>query len=346
MRVPNRVTIGTGAAVALLVCSGGAWAEAASASGAAPRSPIDANGVIHGCWSSAEVDGSHVLVLQNAGSSCPKGTIAISWSQGGSSGPTGATGTAGAKGLTGANGATGASGAAGVTGATGPSGPQGAPGATGASGPGGVTGATGPSGPQGASGATGASGSNGSAGATGGEGPTGHSGPEGRQGPTGPAGSSSGAGNLDALNGTPCDVGTNGEGTLSVTYTPNDENATDAVSIVCNQHNPNQQFALNVNLRSDTSERICEGGAFGEECHGGNPGQMTVTSSPEGINCHAGGGPCAGDFTGGTKVTLTASPASDNRFEGWFGCESTTEFTCTVTVNAVRTVSAAVEGPR
>ena len=78
----------TGAAVLAVVAGG----TAAAAATAATPSPVDSSGVIHGCWTNAELGGSHVFVLQDAGTTCPKGTTAISWNQKGATGATGATG--------------------------------------------------------------------------------------------------------------------------------------------------------------------------------------------------------------------------------------------------------------
>jgi hypothetical protein len=105
MRV-RRIAI-TGAA-ALALVAGGTAAGATIAS-----SPVSSSGVIDGCYTNAEVNGSHVFVLQNQGTACPKGTTAISWNQTGPQGPAGATGPAG------------------TTGPAGPAGPAGSPGAAG-----------------------------------------------------------------------------------------------------------------------------------------------------------------------------------------------------------------------
>jgi hypothetical protein len=78
-------------------------------------SPIS-GGVIYGCYKTAAINGSHALVLQDAGKSCPRGDTAITWNQKGAAGPQGATGPQGPQGQTGA------------TGPQGPQGPTGAPG--------------------------------------------------------------------------------------------------------------------------------------------------------------------------------------------------------------------------
>jgi hypothetical protein len=114
-----------GAAVTLT--AGGAAVGAALAS-----SPVDASGVIHGCYSNVDVGGSRAFFLEDAGKKCPPGTTAISWNQ---TGPQGPAGPAGAAGPSGAAGPTGPAGADGATGATGPAGPSGPAGPTGPAGP-------------------------------------------------------------------------------------------------------------------------------------------------------------------------------------------------------------------
>jgi hypothetical protein len=118
-----------GAAAALVLGTGSTAAYATLASG-----PVDASGVIHGCWTNAAINGTHVFVLQDAGTTCPKGTTAISWNQQGPPGPAGPVG---------------------LTGPRGPAGPTGPKGDAGAQGPTGLTGATGSAGPPGPAGADG-----------------------------------------------------------------------------------------------------------------------------------------------------------------------------------------------
>lgn len=67
-------------------------------------------------------------------------------------------------------------------------------------------------------------------------------------------------------------------------------------------------------------------------------GAGTVTSSPGGIAC---GGTCAFGFLAGTKVTLTAAPADGSAFTGWTGDCSGSSPTCTVSIDAARSVTAA-----
>ena len=54
--------------------------------------PIDSSGVIHGCYYPATTGGSHKVVLQDVGKSCPTGTTAITWNQKGPAGPQGPAG--------------------------------------------------------------------------------------------------------------------------------------------------------------------------------------------------------------------------------------------------------------
>ncbi len=65
-------------------------------------------------------------------------------------------------------------------------------------------------------------------------------------------------------------------------------------------------------------------------------GSGTVTSSPAGIDC---GATCSAEFTEGTMVTLTATPAAGSTFTGWSGACSGTG-TCTVTMDQDRAVTA------
>jgi hypothetical protein len=74
-------------------------------------------------------------------------------------------------------------------------------------------------------------------------------------------------------------------------------------------------------------------------------GVGTVVSSPQGIDC---GSHCTELFATGTTVTLTATPAA-GIVKGWTGCDSDTGAgrisTCTVTIDAARTVAVNMVGP-
>lgn len=66
-------------------------------------------------------------------------------------------------------------------------------------------------------------------------------------------------------------------------------------------------------------------------------GQGTVTSSPSGITC---GATCNASFAENSQVVLTAAPAAGWKFKGWTGDCTGTATTCTVTVNAAKSVTA------
>jgi alpha-tubulin suppressor-like RCC1 family protein len=71
-------------------------------------------------------------------------------------------------------------------------------------------------------------------------------------------------------------------------------------------------------------------------------GSGTVTSSSAGIDC---GATCAADFDLGAAVTLTAAPASDSVLSDWSGCDTVSGTTCSVTMNATRSVTATFTRP-
>ena len=99
MKRPARILISAAAGLALVA--------AGTAAGAAITGPIDGNKVIYGCFTTKAINGSHALVLQDVGTTCPSGTTAINWNEQGSqgpAGPAGPTGPAGPKGDPGANG--------------------------------------------------------------------------------------------------------------------------------------------------------------------------------------------------------------------------------------------------
>jgi len=65
-----------------------------------------------------------------------------------------------------------------------------------------------------------------------------------------------------------------------------------------------------------------------------------VASNPAGIQCAA---DCSAPYDVGTTVALTATPNARSTFRAWTGCETVSGLTCTVTVNAARTVTAAFD---
>lgn len=65
-------------------------------------------------------------------------------------------------------------------------------------------------------------------------------------------------------------------------------------------------------------------------------GAGTVTSVPAGINC---GVDCSETYNSGTAVVLTAAPAAGSDFTSWSGCDNAVGTSCTVTVNAAKSVT-------
>jgi DNA-binding beta-propeller fold protein YncE len=74
----------------------------------------------------------------------------------------------------------------------------------------------------------------------------------------------------------------------------------------------------------------------------GVSGEGTVTSSPEGISCPSS---CEEHYAQGRLVTLTATPASHNRFVEWLGpdCDESTQLVCKVQMSQAKAISAEFE---
>lgn len=68
-------------------------------------------------------------------------------------------------------------------------------------------------------------------------------------------------------------------------------------------------------------------------------GNGSVSSNPVGINCQS---DCTEDYTDGTSVALTATPAAGHTLTGWSGACSGTG-TCTVTMAQARSATAMFE---
>jgi pimeloyl-ACP methyl ester carboxylesterase len=66
-------------------------------------------------------------------------------------------------------------------------------------------------------------------------------------------------------------------------------------------------------------------------------GSGTVTSGPSGIAC---GATCSASFVSGASVTLTETPTTGSTFSGWSGACAGTSVTCTLTMNANKSVTA------
>lgn len=90
MHLPRRVLVIAGAVTVLIGAGTSAFALLTG--------PVGSNGVIHGCYATAGANGSHLLKLQNVGTSCPAGETAIEWNKKGPGGPAGASGPQGPQG--------------------------------------------------------------------------------------------------------------------------------------------------------------------------------------------------------------------------------------------------------
>jgi hypothetical protein len=66
----------------------------------------------------------------------------------------------------------------------------------------------------------------------------------------------------------------------------------------------------------------------------------TIVSNPGGIICPFA---CAGTFTTGTSVTLSATPVNGHSFLVWGNCDTQSGMNCTVTMNTDRTVTASFD---
>src|SRR5437879_1693586 len=78
----------------------------------------------------------------------------------------------------------------------------------------------------------------------------------------------------------------------------------------------------------------------------GGTGTGTVTSSDGGISCGPTCATTSAAYGSGTLVTLTASASGGSTFGGGSGCDGVSGLTCTVTMNASRSVTATFNAPR
>ena len=72
-------------------------------------------------------------------------------------------------------------------------------------------------------------------------------------------------------------------------------------------------------------------------------GDGTVVSSPGGISC---GSTCSAFYATGVQITLTASANAGSTFASWSGCTSSSDTTCTVTMDRAKVVKATFIGPQ
>lgn len=278
---------------AILVLSGGmVYASIPSAD----------DGVIHGCYQ--KNNGQLRVIDFEAGESCRRSELALSWNEQGPQGDQGPQG---------------------IQGAIGPQGPKGETGDTGATGETGDTGATGATGDTGATGATGPQGEQGEQGEQGDLGP---------QGPAGPPGSGTTLTSINDLNGIDCSTDTSG---LPRTVRVQESNGT--ISLVCTA-GPVLTVSLGVTYvrsvggvyRGLAVNQVNADGtlvAGGFSCMPGDGGsdqlEAQCTSQP---------------FTHGSTVYLASAQVFEppTLIGQWSGCDSVTADICTVTLTGDRSV--------
>src|SRR5437660_732472 len=79
---------------------------------------------------------------------------------------------------------------------------------------------------------------------------------------------------------------------------------------------------------------------------GTGSGAVTSSETPPKIDCEATCGAASASYDSGTVVTLTAAPASGSTFGSWSGCDTVSGSSCTVTMNASRSVTATFNAQR
>jgi alpha-tubulin suppressor-like RCC1 family protein len=68
-------------------------------------------------------------------------------------------------------------------------------------------------------------------------------------------------------------------------------------------------------------------------------GRGSVTASEPGLDCGPTFDTCMASYGAGTALTLTATPIAGSTFDNWSGCDSATTNTCSVMMDASKTVS-------
>ena len=69
-------------------------------------------------------------------------------------------------------------------------------------------------------------------------------------------------------------------------------------------------------------------------------GNGTITSVPDGINCHSNDADCQQNFQEGTQITLQAVPDTGSIFNNWAGCDTVINTVCQLTLQDDTTVTA------
>src|SRR5207249_1812966 len=133
----------------------------------------------------------------------------------------------------------------------------------------------------------------------------------------------------------------NGDGTFQTAQAFAADNGPDSVAIVDFNGDGRPDFAVaNVSSRNVSvliNNTAVAPTTFTLTVTKTGTGSGTVTSSPPGIDC---GPTCSAAYDSGTVVTLTATPAAGSFISGSSGCDVVSETSCTVTMNAARTVTA------
>ena len=117
-----------------------------------------------------------------------------------------------------------------------------------------------------------------------------------------------------------------------------EEPAWQATAIFCTEGTASWEYEVHNNSPRFKFEG-CEEASGPELTVTKEGGEGTIASNPAGIEC---GGKCSASFTEGSKVTLTASPASGYMFSSWKGCDKGGAIgrQCTVTMSAAKAVVA------
>ena len=150
-------------------------------------------------------------------------------------------------------------------------------------------------------------------------------------GVTGPGGYSSAQ---TILTGTGINLSDVSVGTYTVTA-PN-------ITVAATTYAPNAASQnINVSATGNATVRVTYAASttptFALALTNAGTGVGTVSSDPAGINC---GSTCSANFNQNANVTLTAAPAAGSSFVSWSGACSGSSTSCTVAMNAAKSVTA------
>ena len=133
--------------------------------------------------------------------------------------------------------------------------------------------------------------------------------------------------------GSTCTAAYTGGSSVTLYATPNSGNVFSGWSGGCS----GTGTTCNVPMNTNTTVTATFTPSYNLSIMKSGTGSGTVSSSPSGINC---GSTCTAAYTGGSSVTLYATPNSGNVFSGWSGGCSGTGTTCNVPMNTNTTVTA------